>query len=93
MGEALLNNLGGIFTGAALFVTALGTLLNIWFTHRTRAAIAETKAEVVAVKKSVDDGAKEVQRVVNDIAKTAVAATAAPPAPRAVRASDVKAEP
>lgn len=89
MGEALINNLGGIFTGAALFVTALGTLLNIWFTHRTRSAVAETQAEVVAVRKQVDDGAKEVQRAISDIAKTAVAATAT----RAVRATDRKPEP
>lgn len=80
--DTLLNNLGGIFTGAALFVTALGTLLNIWFTHRTRVAVAD-------VDKKVDDGQKEVSRMFGDIAKTAVvAATAAPTAPRAARKTD-----
>lgn len=88
MGEAIVNNLGSIFTGAALFVTALGTLLNIWFTHRTRVAVRD-------VDKKVDDGAKEVQRAITDIAKTAVAATGTPKpeGPRSARRTDPKVEP
>lgn len=82
MGEALVNNLGGIFTGAALFVTAVGTLLNIWFTHRTRVAVRD-------VDKKVDDGAKETRQALTEIAKTAVGAATN----RSVRATDRKAEP
>jgi hypothetical protein len=82
MGETLVNNLGGILTGAALFVTAVGTLLNIWFTHRTRVAVAD-------VDKKVDDGAKETRQALTEIAKTAVAASSN----RSVRATDRKAEP
>lgn len=94
MGEALINNLGGIFTGAALFVTALGTLLNIWFTNRNRAAITATKDAVVTLDRKVDDGQKEVHRMFGDIAKTAVvAATSAPTTPRSARSTDPKVEP
>lgn len=82
MGEALINNLGGILASAALLVTALGTLLNIWFTHRTRVAVRD-------VDKKVDDGAKETRQALTEIAKTAVAAATT----RNVRATDVKAEP
>lgn len=80
--DTIWNNLGGILTGGALFVTAIGTVMNIWFTQRN-------KWKIDAVEKKVDGGVSELQRALADIAKTASAA-AATGAPRAVRASDLK---
>lgn len=94
MGELLVNNLAGILGAAALFLTALGTFINIIFTQRNRHEIAETKTMVGIVEKKVDDGAKdskeqarEMQRAISEIAKKAVDAATAPRTPRA---SDLK---
>lgn len=82
MGEAIINNLGGIFTGAAMFLTALGTFINIMFTLRNR-------DQIKAIHREVENGAKDTQKALADIAKAAVAATSN----RSVRATDVRPEP
>lgn len=93
MGDAMWNNLGGILTGGALFLTALGTFVNIIYTLRNRDTLKDTKADVADLKKEVTDGAKEVQKMLGDITKTAVAAATAAPAIRPSRATDRKTEP
>lgn len=84
MGEAIVNNLGGILTGGALLVTAIGTLVNIWFTQRNR-------WQITNVEKKVDGGMTQLQEALAEIAKTATAATTAPRSSR--RTDKVESEP
>lgn len=98
MGEALVNNLGSILTGGALFLTALVSLLNLFFTQRNRREISLARSDVAAVEKKVDGvdkkvdgGMSQLQAALADVATTT---TAAMTMPRSARRTDkVESEP
>lgn len=79
MPDTFWMNLAGILGGAALVITAVSSLINTWFAVHNGRAIA-------TIDRKVDDGAKEVQRAISDIAKTAVASATT----RTVRSTDPK---
>lgn len=95
--EVLINNLGAILTGAALFLTALTAFVSVWRNGNkidsARTDQAVTSAKLQSIEGKVDGGVSQLQTSLADIAKImAQAATGTQTATqeRKIRESDKK---